>query len=1389
MKNSFDNDSSEKFDDGYETKRTIEEVLDVETGDVIKSEDFFKKPESELISYRRRLQEAIAGYAPPKFVCAYCQQLLKLSGKATRRGEVSFFAHLHDSDDCEIKTNGELTKEEIEIRKYSNIRESKRHIDLKNEIANALKGEASQSLGVQDVEIEKRITSNVPYLYWRQPDISAKFNDKHLIFELQLSTTFLSTIVDRDIFYRLNNTFILWIFNFSDNQERVNLENLMCKDIYYANKRNAFEFDAVAQRMSKEEGQLVLLCTWFEPCVKNEVFNPNKSVRKKKYVRLSDLSFDAETYKPYYIDADSLFFKYQPELKTNRLRTEDFICDKIRKEEKRTREKEHLQKKKQEKIEEIKHKIQQGELKLNSFQKNKKWGYEAGGIEIIEAKYNDVEDFGSNYYAKIKYNKKYGFIDRFGNIVMECDYIEAYEVYNKRCVVKHIDKWYLVDLDNKSKSSLYCYDIRRLYNSTNLLQEINRNTQKVFSGVNRGGYNTYRNQHSDSIYIVSMEGNRIIKYLNYKVLDIKENIILSQIDDYYVCIDIKGNEIKLTKEDIEALAIYVCKDIKGNEIRLTKEDIEALAIKGTSYNVGVVDCNGNTIIPFEYDEIQEFVDNKAKARKFGKYGYIDIKGNELIQNTEEIYDSLLKGEKFGLWGIEDKEGNTIIPFEYDEIGTFIDGKAVSKKSGKYGYIDIKGNTIIPFEYDEIQEFVDNKAKAKKSGKYGYTDIKGNTIIPFEYDWIDTFVNGKAKAKKDNKNLGSNWSSNYVYKEGYIDEQGEIIIPFEYDKIGTFIDGKAKAEKSGKYGYIDIKGITIIPFEYDEIQEFVDNKAKARKSGKYGYIDIKGNELIQNTEEIYDSLIKGEKFGLWGIEDKERNTVVPFVYNEIQEFVDNKAKAKKSGKYGYIDIKGKTIIPFEYDWIDTFVNGKAKAKKDNKNLGSNWSSNYMYKEGYIDEQGEIIIPFEYDKIGTFIDGKAKAEKSGKYGYIDIKGNTIIPFEYDEIQEFVDNKAKARKSRKYGYIDIKGNTIIPFEYDWIDTFVNGKAKAKKDKKKLGSSWSSNYMYKEGYIDEQGEIIIPFEYDEIGTFIDGKAKAKKSGKYGYIDIKGNTIIPFKYDEIQEFVDNKAKARKYRKYGYIDIKGNTIIPFEYDEIGTFIDGKAQARRNRNDGFIDIEGHEVIQNTVEIQNLLFKGEKFGQYGILDKEGQELLPFIYDEIGVIKDNLVLMGSQKIQLYEYKGLKEQPVSCKIEDNADFGLFVKYGKYKGLLHISEITRADKRISDFEKGQNIILYISAVDITKQRFSFSILPSKAKTDKMETRTDINFYIINSIHKGTIVKIVDFGLFVRLESGLTSLLHSSKLRKFNKSISDFEIGEELQVKIISKDIDKNRVSLSLSIN
>ena len=158
-----------------------------------------------------------------------------------------------------------MSLEMINARKYGLVTESERHKRLKRLINNALTSCKSQQKGIHDVFEEKRINSTIPYMNWRRPDVVARYNDLNIVFELQLSTTFVSVVVERDIFYRLNNFFIIWVFNFDENTQYVDLRNLMCKDIYYANKRNIFIFDKEAQEESEKRGELVLKCNWLDP--------------------------------------------------------------------------------------------------------------------------------------------------------------------------------------------------------------------------------------------------------------------------------------------------------------------------------------------------------------------------------------------------------------------------------------------------------------------------------------------------------------------------------------------------------------------------------------------------------------------------------------------------------------------------------------------------------------------------------------------------------------------------------------------------------------------------------------------------------------------------------------------------------------------------------------------------------------------------------------------------------------------------------------------------------------------------------------------------------------------------------------------------------------------
>ena len=298
---------------GYvdKTKRTIDTVIDTDTGLEISARDFFAQPENAIFKVRTELQKSIY-LRKPKLVCKYCRQAVKISGRKIERGKASFFSHFKDSDECDYKTTTGRTRRDINREKYARCNEGERHKRLKTKIAELLE----MTPGVSDVKVEKNIIGNHPILNWKRPDILASFRGQEIVLELQLSTTFISVIAERDLFYRLNKKFIIWVFNFDEQDEHVNLDNMMAKDIYYNNKMNVFICDREAQKESEERGELILKCNWLKADGSWEYLNENSSNGLGgTFVCLSDLQYDS-TYKPYYFDAEQRYIEAHPEFQS-----------------------------------------------------------------------------------------------------------------------------------------------------------------------------------------------------------------------------------------------------------------------------------------------------------------------------------------------------------------------------------------------------------------------------------------------------------------------------------------------------------------------------------------------------------------------------------------------------------------------------------------------------------------------------------------------------------------------------------------------------------------------------------------------------------------------------------------------------------------------------------------------------------------------------------------------------------------------------------------------------------------------------------------------------------------------------------------------------------------
>lgn len=102
-----------------------------------------------------------------------------------------------------------------------------------------------------------------------------------------------------------------------------------------------------------------------------------------------------------------------------------------------------------------------------------------------------------------------------------------------------------------------------------------------------------------------------------------------------------------------------------------------------------------------------------------------------FDDIDRYHNGLAAAKKNGKWGYVDKNNNTVIPFEYEQVeDRFIsddcrgfDGTYIPvKKNGKMGIINKQNQVVVPFEYSVIMHGDDGVFIAQKNGKWGFIGI-------------------------------------------------------------------------------------------------------------------------------------------------------------------------------------------------------------------------------------------------------------------------------------------------------------------------------------------------------------------------------------------------------------------------------------------------------------------------------------------------------------------------------------------------------------------------------------------------------------------------------------------------------------------------------------------
>ena len=174
--------------------------------------------------------------------------------------------------------------------------------------------------------------------------------------------------------------------------------------------------------------------------------------------------------------------------------------------------------------------------------------------------------------------------------------------------------------------------------------------------------------------------------------------------------------------------------------------------------------------------------------------------------------------------------------------------------------------------------------------------------------------------------------------------------------------------------------------------------------------------------------------------------------------------------------------------------------------------------------------------------------------------------------------------------------------------------------------------------------------------------------------------------------------------------------------------------------------------------------------------FLEDQRSVAKDTLL----KEIEVGQIrKGV--------VKNIADFGAFVDLGGIDGLLHITDMSwgRIGHPSDMVHIDQDIEVMVLSVDLDHEKIGLGL---KQKSDSPWSQVLTKYPPGTRVH-GTVVNIMNYGVFVKLEEGLEGLVHISEMswtRRLNHPSEMVGLNDEVDVVVLGTNKEKQEISLGM---
>ncbi|MHC4777434.1 MAG: 30S ribosomal protein S1 [Planctomycetota bacterium] len=148
---------------------------------------------------------------------------------------------------------------------------------------------------------------------------------------------------------------------------------------------------------------------------------------------------------------------------------------------------------------------------------------------------------------------------------------------------------------------------------------------------------------------------------------------------------------------------------------------------------------------------------------------------------------------------------------------------------------------------------------------------------------------------------------------------------------------------------------------------------------------------------------------------------------------------------------------------------------------------------------------------------------------------------------------------------------------------------------------------------------------------------------------------------------------------------------------------------------------------------------------------------------------------------------VKNLADFGAFIDLGGIDGLLHITDMSwgRINHPSEMLSIDEDVEVKILRVDKERERIALGLKQKSESPWKDVERK----YPVGSRVKGSVVNVMSYGAFVKLEDGIEGLVHISEMswtRRVNHPSEVVNIGDSVDVVVLDINQEKQEISLGM---